>query len=74
LQKAVCYVARERQTFEGHGDWIDSALFSSDSRKILTTSGDVTAKLWDAKSGSLIHTFKGPDHFVESAVFSLNGL
>ena len=40
-----------------HQDAVESAAFSPDGARILTASGDKTAKLWDAASGKLIASF-----------------
>jgi len=52
--------AQERATLVpqlGHANRVTSVAFSSDGRTVLTGSGDNTAKLWDAETGFLIHTF-----------------
>ena len=40
----------EIRTLKGHTSWIWLASFSPDGVRIVTTSGDKTAKLWDARS------------------------
>jgi WD40 repeat protein len=59
---------------EGHTDYIYSATYSPDGNKLLTASGDKTAKLWDIKSGKLLHSFQGHTDVVRSANFSPDGL
>ena len=43
---------------------------SQDGQKIVSALSDKTAKVWDAVSGSLIHTLKGHTGPVLSAQFS----
>ncbi|KAE8155521.1 hypothetical protein BDV40DRAFT_294264 [Aspergillus tamarii] len=47
------------QTLEGHSDWVESAAFSPDGQIIASGSSDKTIKLWDAKTGMELQTFKG---------------
>jgi WD40 repeat protein len=55
-------------TFTGHTDWIMSAAFSPDGSYISTAAWDGTGKLWNAKTGELLHTwgpfvgYYGPDN------------
>ena len=51
----------------GHKDQITSISFSSDSKKILTSSKDKTIKLHDVKSGKLILNITEFNHMVNSA-------
>ncbi|MCP4384780.1 MAG: hypothetical protein GY798_25775, partial [Hyphomicrobiales bacterium] len=50
-----------------------SAEFSPDGGRIVTASHDNTARLWDAETGSLIHTLEGHGGWVLSAEFSPDG-
>jgi eukaryotic-like serine/threonine-protein kinase len=61
-------------TLKGHSWYISSVTFSPDSQRILTESGDRTAKLWDAASGRnlLTFTFTGHSYGVRAA-FSPDG-
>ena len=43
----------------GHTAKVNSAVFSRDGRKIVTTSEDNTAKIWDSKTGNLIASLDG---------------
>ena len=41
--------------------------------RVLTASGDRTAKIWSATTGECLHTLSGHERFVYSAVFSADG-
>jgi WD40 repeat protein/energy-coupling factor transporter ATP-binding protein EcfA2 len=56
----------------GHTDIVGSAGFSPDGRRVVTTSGDRTARLWDATSGALLHVLEH-GAAVNSAVFDATG-
>lgn len=62
-------------TLEGHMEGLSSALFSADGSRILTTSQDRTAKVWDAKSGAELSTMtmKGQTERLFSASFDADG-
>lgn len=55
-----------------HTSGVQSVQFSPDGSKILT-SGDETAKIWDAQTGKLLMDFKGHSFWVTSAAFSPDG-
>jgi WD40 repeat protein len=57
----------------GHRNTIVSVAFSPDDLKIVTASMDLTAKLWDSKSGKLIQDLIGHEDEVNSARFSPDG-
>ena len=41
----------ESNTLKGHGSCVYSATYSLDSQRIVTSSDDKTAKVWDAETG-----------------------
>jgi len=60
-------------TLKGHTSMVSSASFSPDGTRIVTTSADQMAKVWDAKSGAEALTLKGHTNNVRSAAFSRDG-
>ncbi|MCP5048311.1 MAG: hypothetical protein GY940_14160, partial [bacterium] len=42
--------------FRGHTNWVFSAVYSGDGKKILSASNDQTIKEWDAETGECLHT------------------
>src|SRR5258708_38165558 len=57
----------------GHAGVVSNAAFSPDGARIVTASGDETARLWDAASGRQTGLLTGHDGFVSSASFSHDG-
>jgi hypothetical protein len=57
----------------GHEDAVLSAQFSPDGSRIVTASGDNTARLWDAATWQCLATFAGHAIGVRSAQFSPDG-
>jgi WD40 repeat protein len=58
-----------RNRLEGHEDELLSASFSPDGQRIVTTSRDRTARIWDI-SGKLLAELRGHEDWVLSASFS----
>ena len=58
---------------EGHAGWIRAAAFSPDGRRIVTASGDGTARQWDAASGKALAVLQEHGDVVLSAAFSPDG-
>ncbi|HLP60538.1 MAG TPA: WD40 repeat domain-containing protein, partial [Candidatus Deferrimicrobium sp.] len=56
-----------------HSNWVNSAVYSTDGKKILTASWDITIKEWDVKSGQCLKTFTGHTDCVNSAMYSADG-
>jgi WD40 repeat protein len=52
---------------------VNSAAFSPDGRRIVTTSTDKTARIWDVATGSEIKVLRGHESSVTSATFSPDG-
>ncbi len=57
----------------GHEDAVLSVAYSPDGKRLLTSSYDNTARLWDPESGDEIRVFRGHDWWVWSAEFSSDG-
>ncbi|MBM3983774.1 MAG: hypothetical protein FJ304_26605, partial [Planctomycetes bacterium] len=60
-------------TLKGHTRGVRAAAFSADGTRIVTGSGDNTAKVWDAKTGAEVLTLKGHTDGVNAASFSADG-
>jgi WD40 repeat protein len=54
---AIKFLNKQPITFKGHNDPINSMATTKD--KLITGSGDKTAKIWDINSTQLLHTLKG---------------
>jgi hypothetical protein len=58
----------------GHEDWVNSAAFSPDGKRIVTATRDKTARVWDAASGKPIgEPLQGHEGPLFSAAFSRDG-
>ena len=60
-------------TLSRHADAVNSAAFSPDGSRIVTSSDDKNARVWDAKTGAALATLSGHKDRVVSAAFSPDG-
>jgi WD40 repeat protein len=64
----------EIAVLEGHTGWgVRSAAYSPDGARIVTASGDDTARVWDAQSGAEIAVLEGHTEWVNHAAYSPDG-
>ena len=56
----------------GHTDEVNSVVFSSDGRSLVSGSDDTTVKLWDLQTGGAIRTFTGHTKLVSSVSISVD--
>jgi WD40 repeat protein len=61
--------------FEGHSNWVVSLAFSPDGKKLVSGSGDSTARIWDVETGIELGRirFPGMSTYVGSVSFSSDG-
>ena len=59
--------------FDGHTERVLSVRFSSDGRRIVTSSWDGTARIWDAVTGENIYTYVDPSTGLSTAELSPDG-
>ena len=62
-----------RAVMTGHADWVNTANYSPNGRRIVTTSDDGQARLWDAGTGRPVAAFRGHAGEVYTAVFDRQG-
>ncbi|PCD20317.1 hypothetical protein AU210_016184 [Fusarium oxysporum f. sp. radicis-cucumerinum] len=55
---------------EGHGDFVNSVVFSHDSKKVASASDDKTIRIWNADTGECEQVLVGHNYSVSSVVFS----
>jgi WD40 repeat protein len=64
---------RIRRPLSGHSDKIDDVAYSPDGRFIASASHDQTVRVWDAKTGGLLQTFRGHTERVTGVAFDPSG-
>ena len=57
----------------GHADRLNWAEFSADGKRVVTTSWDKTARIWDAATGRQLAVLSGHSDSVSTATFSPDG-
>ncbi|KAM0371523.1 hypothetical protein ACHAPY_010246 [Fusarium culmorum] len=57
-------------TLEGHSSYVNSVVFSHDSKKVASGSDDETIRIWNAETGECERELKGHSSWVNSVVFS----
>ncbi|CAG8363197.1 unnamed protein product [Penicillium salamii] len=60
----------DRQTLEGHSDWVMAIAFSSDGKMLASASYDTTVRLWNAATGAHQQTLVGHRRSVRAVAFS----
>jgi len=60
-------------TLNGHKNKMIYNLFSPDGKRLVSTSWDKTARLWDIETGRQLGVLQGHNHIVEAAKFSKDG-
>jgi hypothetical protein len=58
------------KTLSGHRDWLTSARFSHNDRRVVTASVDGTVRLWDVATGRQVQSVGGHYGVIRSAAFS----
>ncbi|MEN8150838.1 MAG: serine/threonine-protein kinase, partial [Planctomycetota bacterium] len=64
--------SRERVVIRGHADQVNTAVFSPRGDRLLTSSDDETARVWDLE-GRAVTVMEGHDDRVRAAAFSADG-
>ena len=61
------------QTYNGHTGGITALAFSRDGARIISSSQDSTAIIWDRSSGRALHTLRGHGSEINSVAVSPDG-
>ncbi len=60
------------RTLKGHTDYVYESDFSVDGQRIVTSSDDLTAKVWETKTGKLLRSFKHPKAVLDATFIAGN--
>lgn len=63
-------VAVLKRTLAGHTNYVWDVVVTSDGRRVLSASNDLTVRMWDIASGNALAVFKGHNAFVCSLALS----
>jgi WD40 repeat protein len=74
LSSFTVWRAAQLSLLRGHTGRIYKLSLSADGSRLLSASADGTARIWDAKSGTLIHVLSGHRDDVLDAVFDPSGM
>ena len=74
LSQALAKAESDPALLRGHEAALNAASFSPDGTRIVTTSDDNTARLWDATNGRLLGTLQGHTSVATAAAFSPDGM
>ncbi|MFY7806812.1 MAG: WD40 repeat domain-containing protein [Limnoraphis robusta] len=58
------------QTLIGHSTWVYAVTISSDNQYLASASYDGTIKIWNLKTGQLLHSFSGHTDAIETLTIS----
>jgi serine/threonine protein kinase len=73
LDHAVDVARTPSLTLQGHTDWVLAVAWSPDGQRLATASGDSTARVWDATTGTCLRTLQGHTHRVIAVAWSPDG-
>ncbi|MCP4111117.1 MAG: hypothetical protein GY749_37255 [Desulfobacteraceae bacterium] len=62
-----------RTLLKGHENVINALAFSPDGNKLISGSGDETARIWNIRSGKTLHVLKGHTNDIYAVAFSSDG-
>ena len=73
LVQRILDALHEERTLLGHSQPVLCARFDAEGERVLTTSGDGTARLWDRATGTTVRVFEDPDQRIRIGVVGPNG-
>jgi WD40 repeat protein len=62
-----------KATFEGHTGDLETIAYSPDGKMLASSSGDLTARLWEVDTGKVNIVLEGHHGEVDSVAFSPDG-